>query len=515
MEVTENRQATDSAERLGGEPTISFEGSLESNDATVNRLVEEIAILRSQLQNKQENQVNPLPKTLRTDSTVDLSFIIPAYNAADYLEDCIRSIIDQGVTSYEIICIDDGSTDETPQILAKLVATCPQMRVITQKNQGLGATRNRAMGLARGRYIRFVDSDDLLSEKSSIDLINWADSAQLDILFFDADTLYDSEDLKERFPAFESTYKRTIAHKECVHGTKLFKQFKKEGTYRVPVWLALFKREFIEENRLHFPEGVIYEDNAFSLEAICLAKRVAHVNEPFYIRRVREGSIMTTAISAKNPRSYFEVYLEMLQFALQGCWDYETEQYIAYELQAIVKTTKNYYRNLNSIEREILNTLTPIHKTALQLCTSQVDEAVKREHTEEDLRQASQREQQVKEELSKSRSELESYKQEAERLTKDLARAQDEIRECKKAVQQFKEELEHANSQLEESKTEAEHLKNKAEQFEKDSTQAKNESERLNKEVIRLKESNSWKVGRTITAPVRLIKRSMQGHSKD
>ena len=86
---------------------------------------------------------------------------------------------------------------------------------------------------------------------------------------------------------------------------------------------------------------------------------------------------MTTAISAKNPRSYFEVYLEMLQFALQGCWDYETEQYIAYELQAIVKTTKNYYRNLNSAEREILNTLTPIHKVALQLCTSQVDEVIK------------------------------------------------------------------------------------------------------------------------------------------
>ena len=515
MEVTENRQVTDSAERLGGEPTISFEGSLESNDATVNRLVEEIAILRSQLQNKQENQVHPLPKTLRTDSTVDLSFIIPAYNAADYLEDCIRSIINQGITSYEIICIDDGSTDETPQILAKLAATCPQMRVITQKNQGLGATRNRAMGLARGRYIRFVDSDDLLSEKSSTDLINWADNAQLDILFFDADTLYDSEDLKEQFPAFESTYKRMVAHKECVHGTELFKQFKQEGTYRVPVWLALFKREFIEENGLHFPEGVIYEDNAFSLEAICLAKRVAHVNEPFYIRRVREGSIMTTAISAKNPRSYFEVYLEMLQFALQGCWDYETEQYIAYELQAIVKTTKNYYRNLNSAEREILNTLTPIHKVALQLYTSQVDEAVKREQLEEDVQKASQREQEAKEELSKSKSELDIAKQKAEQLAKNLTETQSEIRQYEEIVQQLKSDIQHVNHKLEESEETIKQLKSKAEQLEKDSMRAKNETERLNKEVIRIKESNSWKVGRTITAPVRLVKRSIQEHSKN
>lgn len=211
---------------------------------------------------------------------------------------------------------------------------------------------------------------------------------------------------------------------------------------------------------------------------------------------------MTTAISAKNPRSYFEVYLEMLQFALRGCWDYETEQYIAYELQAIAKAVKNYYRNLNNAEREILNTLTPIHKVALQLCTSQVDEAVKREHVEEDLKQVRQAEQQSKEALSKSKTELEASKQETEQLAKDLAQAQDEIRQHEEAIQQLKKDIEHANNKLKESEETTKQLKNKAEQFKEDSVQAKNE-------IKRIKASNSWKVGRRITAPVRLIKRTI------
>lgn len=391
----------------------------------IQRLTEEIATTRLQLQHLKANQSNPRlsPEAYKTENhdneLIDLSVIIPVFNAADYLEECIQSILDQNIPNCEIICIDDGSTDNSPELLAKLAQIHPQIKAISQENRGQGAARNIGVGLAQGRYIQFVDSDDKLAKDSIAHILQRALDTNLDAIFFDGTTFYDSEELAEQFKSFKSTYMRNQSHEECVTGIELFKQLKKEKSYRVSPCLALFSHEFLSNNDIHFPEGVIYEDNAFMLEVVCLAKRVEHLNEPLYLRRIREGSTMTTRKSAKNARSYFEVYLAMLQFSLQGKWDYETDKYIAEELKSMLGQVRSIYRKLDEAERLALCSLPPVRESVLDLAIAQTAEQLRREKAE---------------------------------------------REVKK----------------------------------------------LKKEIAKIKASNSWKIGRKVTAPIRLLKRSIK-----
>lgn len=391
----------------------------------IQRLTEEIATTRLQLQHLKANQSNPRlsPEAYKIENQdnelIDLSVIIPVFNAADYLEECIQSIIDQNIPNCEIICIDDGSTDNSPELLAKLAQIHPQIKAISQENRGQGAARNIGVGLAQGRYIQFVDSDDKLAKDSIAHILQRALDTNLDAIFFDGTTFYDSEELAEQFKSFKSTYTRNQSHEECVTGIELFKQLKKEKSYRVSPCLALFSHEFLSNNDIHFPESVIYEDNAFMLEVVCLAKRVEHLNEPLYLRRIREGSTMTTRKSAKNARSYFEVYLVMLQFSLQGKWDYETDKYIAEELKSMLGQVRSIYRKLDEAERLALCSLPPVRESVLDLAIAQTAEQLRREKAE---------------------------------------------REVKK----------------------------------------------LKKEIAKIKASNSWKIGRKVTAPIRLLKRSIK-----
>ena len=100
------------------------------------------------------------------------SIIVPAYNVAQYIEECIESILNQDYDNYEIIVVDDGATDETPKILDEIASKSEKVRVIHQKNGGLSAARNSGIEAALGDYILFLDGDDFWSEKSFLTEVN-------------------------------------------------------------------------------------------------------------------------------------------------------------------------------------------------------------------------------------------------------------------------------------------------------------------------------------------------------
>lgn len=382
----------DQLNALMDDPDLFYLESLGASDAgEIRRLTDEIAAVRLQLQHVQSNRANEDLLPLLGEShekSVDLSVVIPVFNAADYLEDCIASILEQGIDSYEIICVDDGSTDATPAVLAKLAEGNPRIRVVRQENQGQGAARNVGVGLSRGRYIQFVDSDDKLPEGSCSRALEVAMAEDLDVLYFDGATFYESDELAERFESFRTTYMRSESHEECVTGIELFKQFKRENAYRVSPCLAVFKRQLLVENGIRFPEGVIYEDNAFALKVLCVAQRAEHINKPLYLRRIREGSTMTAKASAKNARSYFAIYLDMLQFALRGEWDYATDAFIADELRSILGRVRSIYRQLDDAERLALCTLPPVQESVLDSSIAQLVEQMRREKAEKEAKRA-------------------------------------------------------------------------------------------------------------------------------
>lgn len=119
-------------------------------------------------------------------STVLLSYIVPVYNTAPYLGKCLQSLVNQGLQhdEYEIIAVDDGSSDNSREVIENFAKDYPQVRLITQANAGVSAARNKALDLAQGRFVQFVDSDDYLEPNVMGPLLRRAVNENLDVIMF-------------------------------------------------------------------------------------------------------------------------------------------------------------------------------------------------------------------------------------------------------------------------------------------------------------------------------------------
>ena len=119
-------------------------------------------------------------------SNVLLTYIVPVYNTAPYLPKCLQSLVNQGLQpdEYEVIAVDDGSKDDSREVIEAFAKDHPQVRLVTQANAGVSAARNKALDLAQGRYVQFVDSDDYLEENVMGPLLHSAYADNLDVLMF-------------------------------------------------------------------------------------------------------------------------------------------------------------------------------------------------------------------------------------------------------------------------------------------------------------------------------------------
>lgn len=213
------------------------------------------------------------------------SVIIPVYNVEPYLRECLDSVLAQTCGDWEAVCVDDGSTDGSGDILADYASRDSRIHVVTQANSGLSAARNTGLDHARGDYILFLDSDDWL-EPSALESIN----AQLSILNspFPKDLLcfggWRGEQEECPIPATYPTGWDYYNHQALAHHDFPF----------VCVVLRCYRRQFLEQNDLRFREGILHEDNHFTPRACMAAGKVAVIANPLYHYRIREGSIMTT-----------------------------------------------------------------------------------------------------------------------------------------------------------------------------------------------------------------------------
>lgn len=368
---------------------------------TLEVLKEELSALRLQMEHlraNQEAQASEANEPLDTngESETFLSVIVPVYNAEDYVGELLNSLLSQEQPDIEIICVDDGSTDGTLDVLNRYADEHDCVRVFHQENQGQGAARNYALKKARGTYVQFADSDDKLRDDSIAVVRSVLADRPADVLFFDGDTFYENEELAERFKSFGSNYKRERSHLESMTGPELFRQLKAEDAYRVSPCMAIFGRRYLAENGIAFPEGIIYEDNVFTLKAICLADKAAHINEPLYLRRIRPGSTMTSIKTARNVRSYFEVYYQMFLFASQYNWDYATAKAIAGEMRTVLGLIRKQYHSLSKAQRMAVCTLPPVQETLMDSLVAQAAEQKKREYADKRLKKAREKNKELK-----------------------------------------------------------------------------------------------------------------------
>lgn len=206
-----------------------------------------------------------------------ISVIVPVYGTAAYLRPCLDSLLNQTFRDFEIIVINDGSPDESGTILADYQRRFPQMlHVLEQENHGISYTRNRGLREAAGEYVCFIDSDDYVAQDYLQALWSAADAAGADIAVCDYQEVTDGQQGRAvRIPDFPAAPLRE-------NPRLLF-------DINASPWNKLYRRSFLLEKDLRFPEGLKYEDAAFVLPALLKANRLVKVNEELLFYRIREA----------------------------------------------------------------------------------------------------------------------------------------------------------------------------------------------------------------------------------
>ena len=209
----------------------------------------------------------------------EVSIVIPVYNAEDVLETCLEYVINQTFKQIEIICINDGSTDDTPKILNEYANRDSRIRIIHQQNVGQYPTRNVGLRNIRGRYMLFVDCDDMVEPDLVEKVFYRAEADQADITMLGWKYLvspYRSPDVK--------TW--NMQSWQCGETNK---RFPMGFGY---VWMKLYRKEFLEKHQLNFREEFYTKaDVIFHWKSMSLAERISVVPEPLYHYRVHDNSI--------------------------------------------------------------------------------------------------------------------------------------------------------------------------------------------------------------------------------
>lgn len=271
-----------------------------------------------------------------------LSVVIPVFNVEPYVEQSVKSVLSQTFKDLEVVCIDDGSTDESLSILNALAASDPRVKVVSQPNRGVGATRNVGIELAEGEYIHFLDADDTLAPSAYEELLRNARNDNLDVLTFQIQPVYHSENLAERFPGFESYYRRNAEYNGIVPGRQRMVELVRNRDWLDPAGIHIIRRGLLVESHLRFQEGVKFEDCVFTLRLFLAAGRVSFEPGVRYQRLVRGGSIMTT------PKTYREA-LDRLINAAQMLAQSQTENLTEDEAQSVARIVVNWIRDAEKI----------------------------------------------------------------------------------------------------------------------------------------------------------------------
>lgn len=229
---------------------------------------------------------------------VDVSVIVPVYNGEKYLNQCLDSISNQTLENIEIICINDGSSDNTSSILKKYSSKDNRFKIITTENRGQGCARNTALNEAVGKYISFVDADDWIESDSLELLYKKAKSDDLDMVFFQMVNYMQSSDNFVSTDLYNiKSFENNGINERSVFNHNTTQKF----LFEIPVGPVskFYNRRFIESNNLRFPEGMYFEDNAFFYNAYFHCKKAGFLKKQLYYRRRHEESVTQTFDESK------------------------------------------------------------------------------------------------------------------------------------------------------------------------------------------------------------------------
>ena len=228
-------------------------------------------------------------KQSKNRDNVKVSVILPIYNQEKYLNKALKSLEKQTLEDVEFICVNDGSVDSSLNILNEYALKDERFKVINQKNQGCGASRNNGLKLAKGEYIAFLDPDDWFESNALEKLYNKAKKQDCDMVVFNFKKISEGGEvvgkfnLKERLKRFVDIKEDKNFHWRDIKSRVL------GGLYPV-AWNKFYKKDLIKENSLHFAKSNLAEDNVFVFGATLTARNIGYLADSLYNYQIHGNS---------------------------------------------------------------------------------------------------------------------------------------------------------------------------------------------------------------------------------
>lgn len=261
------------------------------------------------------------------------SIVIPVYNVEKYLNECVDSVLCQSFSDYELILVDDGSTDKSGEICDEYAKNHPEKVCALHKpNGGLSDARNVGTAAAKGKYITYIDSDDYLTSPDFLkDLYENLSQTEADIVLYKFSKFYD-----ETKKLDECTFDLPVSNGE--NSDEYLLNLVKNDAYYGMAWIKAFKSSIVKENGVTFEKGLLGEDMDWYFSLILNVKTVSSINKSYIAYRQRAGSI-TKSLKLKNLTDFIYI-LEKWSKIIENAEISETKKL------ALNGALAKYYSNL-------------------------------------------------------------------------------------------------------------------------------------------------------------------------
>lgn len=274
----------------------------------------------------------------------DVSVIIPVYNVERYLEECLDSVCNQTLANIEIICVNDGSTDGSLDILNSYAENDNRIKIISQSNQGLGASRNNGLKVSSGKYVYFLDSDDYIDLACLEKLVDNIDSNGSDMVLFKLQSVDDHKNLHKRGMGFKID--KIFGEIDYDNFTFTYHEVKRHVMNSdFSACLKLYRRELI--GSFEFPVGLSFEDVPVHVEVMLNAERISFVPESLYYYRSNPNSISNTSANGFDIFNIIDLVEDYLKE--NSYYDELEDEFIHFKigqiLRYIVSTDSDDYFN--------------------------------------------------------------------------------------------------------------------------------------------------------------------------
>ena len=388
-----------------------------------------------------------------------ISVIMPCYNTEQYVEETLKSVLNQSFKDYEIICLNDGSTDGTLEILKRYQQSYPNIRVISSENHGIAYQRNTGVQCAQGKYIYYMDSDDLLKENCLETLYQYAEADNLDVVYFEADSFYETKDIEEAFAKFLTLYHRVKEYDGIYDGRNLYIQMENAGDIKMSVGLQFTRHQFLLDNNIKFGMERYFEDNLYTVKVTLKAGKARCVRDNLYLRRVRANSTMTTSENKTRFESYLEVVRGLMQILEEEKQDFVLQEAIYKRIRG---TFINVYKDYLKVPEEEKEEFFGEKGSPLYLLTGMASfmniEEVGRKKVSEKLKKTYAEKSEINAKLQRTYAEKSEINAKLKKAYEEKTERGEKLKKLRKHLKDTKAELEEKSKRLEQLEQEKKQL---------------------------------------------------------